>query len=297
MIMKTQKKFLAAFVCCAFLFSCSKNNNLNPTPVNNPNTKHEPALPSHGTSYVLGINPSSGKSGFTTITVPAIPGPVALGSPTFLLKSGTNITKMSGLAYDPTSNTFWGTTNNSGNFPNQLFQFDMAGNTIIMMPLVDDILLTPVTNIFDIEYCQFDNTFYAIRGNNQVVKINPINGHVIAYKTLLVGAKTLMGLTNDKPGNLYLIAADNTIVVDDLWTIPAGGGLPIFASYAGNVGIGNHLGLQFDEFSNYPFMTATSKFGGVSGWTRNSLVPSAPNYSVGTAALPANSIIVDFAGY
>ncbi|MBP6624928.1 MAG: hypothetical protein KA198_07135, partial [Chitinophagaceae bacterium] len=78
--MKTLKPFLAAFICCSFLFSCSKNNSLNTTPVNDPSTSHEPAIPSHGISYVLGINPSSGNSGFTTITVPAVPGPVTLGS-------------------------------------------------------------------------------------------------------------------------------------------------------------------------------------------------------------------------
>lgn len=295
--MKTQKKFLAAFVCCAFLFSCSKNNNLNPTPVNNPNTTHEPALPSYGTSYILGINQSSGNSGFAKISVPAIPGPVSLSAPTFFLNAGVNIKNMSGLAYHPTSNTFWGTTNNTSNFPNQLFQFNMAGNTTFTQNLVDNVLGTPVTDIFDIEFRQTDGVFYAIRGNNQVVKIDPINGHVIAYKTLMVGSKALMGLTNDNAGNLYLIAANNGPGIDELWTIPFGGGLPFRRSYGGDAGIGNHLGLQFDELSNHPFMTVTSKFGVVSGWTRNSnvsIVP--PTYLAGTAGLPPNSTIVDFAG-
>lgn len=155
-----------------------------------------------GASYVWKI---SGTPGAGPITV----GPLSSGGTNQLLIGGvTPILRASGLAYDPTTRVFYGTTGSTGSIPNAIFKFTNP-NAVTIIPTVNTCGLT--LDLSDVERDQTTGVFYAInRGttapNNRIVRLGlPANGNVLCLPNPLPVSLNARGLTFNCNGMLYVM--------------------------------------------------------------------------------------------
>lgn len=212
-----------------------------------------------GASYIFKI---SGSPSAGPITV----GPYAVGGGTnqLLIGGSTPILRASGLSYDPTSGTFYGTTGSSGSIPNAIFKFTNP-NFVSIIPTVNPCGL--VLDLSDVERDQTTGVFYAInRGtaapNNTIVKLGlPGTGNITCLPNPLPVTLNARGLTFNCNGMLYVMHtnwANGTIVFVDKITgaIGAGYAYPGPITSAPAVPIPD-LGLHFDCTCIGRFITAS----------------------------------------
>ena len=200
-----------------------------------------------GASYIFKI---SGSPGAGPITV----SPYSTGGTNQLMIGGsTPILRASGLAFDPSTGTFYGTTGSSGSIPNAIFKFTNP-NLVTIIPTVNTCGL--VLDLSDVERDQTTGVYYAInRGtvapNNRIVKLGlPGSGTVNCLPNPLPVALNARGLTFNCNGLLYVMHtnwANGTIVFVDKVTGLSGAGYlypgPITSAPAVAV---PDLGLHFD---------------------------------------------------
>ena len=155
-----------------------------------------------GASYIFKISGSPG-AGPITVT------PYTTGGTNQLLIGGsTPILRASGLAYDPTTGTFYGTTGSSGSIPNAIFKFTNP-NLVTIIPTSNPCGL--VLNLSDVERDHTTGVFYAInRGtaapNNRIVKLSlPGSGTVNCLPNPLPVGLNARGLTFNCNGLLYVM--------------------------------------------------------------------------------------------
>lgn len=168
-----------------------------------------------GASYIFKI---SGSPGAGPITV----APYSTGGTNQLLIGGsTPVLRASGLAFDPATGTFYGTTGSSGSIPNAIFKFTNP-NLVTIIPTANPCGL--VLDLSDVERDHTTGVFYAInRGtiapNNRVVKLSlPGSGTINCLPNPLPVGLNARGLTFNCNGLLYVMHttwANGTIVYVD----------------------------------------------------------------------------------
>jgi hypothetical protein len=122
--------------------------------------------------------------------------------------SGNLILRASGLAYDPATSTFYGTTGITGSVPNAIFKFTDP-NCVSIAPAINSCGL--VLDLSDVERDQTTGGYYAInRGtvapNNRIVRLGlPAVGTVNCLPNPLPVGLNARGLTFNCNGQLYVM--------------------------------------------------------------------------------------------
>jgi hypothetical protein len=212
-----------------------------------------------GASFVFKV---SGSPGAGPITV--APYVVGGGTNQLLIGGTTPILRASGLSYDPTTGTFYGTTGSTGSIPNAIFKFTNP-NAVAIIPTVNSCGL--VLNLSDLERDHTTGVFYAInRGtvapNNRIVKLGlPALGTVNCLPNPLPVGLNARGLTFNCNGLLYVMHtnwASGTIVFVDKITGLNGGVYPYTGPITSAPAVPvPDLGLHFDCSCIGRFITAS----------------------------------------
>jgi hypothetical protein len=164
--------------------------------------------------YNLAVDSFTGFSYIYKLTGSPGAGPVSvvpyIVSSTNQLKdcNGNPIKNASGLAYEPATGVFWGTTGAASSTPNVILKF-IDPNCVTVVPVINrcDIVL----NLSDVERDPASGTLYAInRGtvapNNRIVKLDiPTSPGVICLPNPLPVGLNARGLTFDCNGQLYVM--------------------------------------------------------------------------------------------
>lgn len=247
-----------------------------------------------GASYVFKVSGSPG-AGPITVT------PYSVGGTNQLLIGGsTPILRASGLSYDPTTGTFYGTTGSSGSIPNAIFKFTNP-NAVSIIPTVNTCGL--VLDLSDVERDHTTGVFYAInRGtvapNNRIVKLGlPGSGTVNCLPNPLSVALHARGLTFNCNGLLYVMHtnwANGIIVYVDKVTGASGASYP----YPGPITSAPavpipDLGLHFDCNCIGRFVTAS--FNRITAPLVTDGLPSGLGTPVYNAVIGSLKPTVDFA--
>lgn len=160
-----------------------------------------------GASYIFKI---LGSPGAGPITVAPY---VVSGNNQLKDCSGNPILRASGLAYDPTTGIFYGTTGSTGSIPNAIFKFTDP-NCATITPATNTCGI--VMNLSDVERDQTTGVFYAInRGtvapNNRIVKLGlPGLTTVNCLPNPLPVGLNARGLTFNCNGQLYVMHTSGT---------------------------------------------------------------------------------------
>jgi hypothetical protein len=171
--------------------------------------------------YNLAIDPATGNSFLYKVSGSPVTGSVvvspvngSLGTNQLLTCSGAPIRFATGLSYDPTSGTFWGTTGIAPSSPvNQILKF-IDPNCISIVPPINTCGLA--LNLSDVERDPTTGAFYAInRGtanpNNRIVRLGiPGAATVNCLPNFLSTSLFLRGLTVTNGGKLYVMAVSGT---------------------------------------------------------------------------------------
>jgi hypothetical protein len=180
-----------------------------------------------GASYVFKV---SGSPGAGPITV--VPYTIGSGTNQLLIGGSTPILRASGLSYDPTTGTFYGTTGSTGSIANAIFKFTNP-NFVSIIPTVNSCGLS--LNLSDVERDHTTGVYYAInRGtvapNNRIVKLGlPGLGTVNCLPNPMPVTLNARGLTFNCNGMLYVMHtawANGTIVFVDKTTGLIGSSFP-----------------------------------------------------------------------
>jgi len=172
------------------------------------------------TMYSLTVDSATGFSYIFKVAGSPGAGPVSVApyvvSGTNQLKdcSGNPILRASGLAYDPTTGVFWGTTGATGSVPNALLKF-IDPNCVTVVPVTNPCGL--ILDLSDVERDPATGSYYAINRslvapNNRVVKLGlPASPSVNCLPNPFpVGGITAEGLTFDCKAQLYIISTSFT---------------------------------------------------------------------------------------
>ena len=131
---------------------------------------------------------------------------------------GAPILYATGLAYDPSTSTFYGTTGNAGPFPNSIFLFTDP-NCVTIKPAIN--VCGIMLDLSDLERDQTTGTYYAInRGtsapHNRIVKLGlPGTLNVTCLPNPLPVGLNARGLTFNCNGAMYVMhtTGNNGIIV------------------------------------------------------------------------------------
>jgi len=160
-----------------------------------------------GGSYIYKVLGSPG-AGPVTVTPYVVSGTNQLTD-----FSGNPILNASGLAYDPATGIFYGTTGITGSVPNAIFRFTDP-NFVSITPAINSCGLA--LNLSDVERDQTTGAYYAInRGtvapNNRIVRLGLPGAPTVGClpNPLPIGLKA-RGLTFDCNGQLYVMHTTGT---------------------------------------------------------------------------------------
>jgi DNA-binding beta-propeller fold protein YncE len=176
-----------------------------------------------------------------------------------------NVSKMTGLSFDPATSTCYGITSNGGSNPNSLIKFNVGDpNVVGITPLISPFANM---NLSDIERNPWNGRYYAVdRANNRLVTVN-VNTGLVTYLPNVLGFSPA-GLAMDCGGKIYLMrmsgATGNVYVAD-----PNTGGVILGpCAYPGAIipgpviGLNTEMGLHFD--CDCTFRLVTGNFSGSS---------------------------------
>ncbi|AXY72540.1 hypothetical protein D3H65_00450 [Paraflavitalea soli] len=221
------KSIHLATIAAALLLvaACKKQTTESPDPLPPAGESGKQALavaaPCQPAMYNLAIDPATGNSFLYKVSGSPVTGSVvvtpvlgSLGTNQLLTCGGAPIRFATGLSYDPTSNTFWGTTGIAPSSPaNQILKF-IDPNCITVVAPINSCGLA--LNLSDVERDPTTGAFYAInRGtanpNNRVVKLGiPGAPTVNCLPNFLSPSLFLRGLTVTMGGKLYVMAVSGT---------------------------------------------------------------------------------------
>lgn len=179
------------------------------------------AAPCQPPMYNLAIDPATGNSYLYKVSGSPVTGSVivtpvngSLLTNQLLTCAGVPIRFATGLSYDPTTGTFWGTTGIAPSSPvNHILKFTDP-NCISITPAINSCGLA--LNLSDVERDPTSGAFYAInRGtanpNNRVVRLGlPASPTVNCLPNFLSPSLFLRGLTVTVGGRLYVMAVSGT---------------------------------------------------------------------------------------
>lgn len=219
--------------------------------------------------WQLVVDPGTGFSFVNRVSGSPTAGPVVVapyvvsGSNQLIECSGVPIKFASGLSYDPSTNTFWGTTGAAGSPANHILKFTDP-NCVSVMPAAPTCGIA--LDLSDIERMPGTARYYAInRGavnpNNRVVNIGIPAPNVNCLPNFLSPSLTLRGLTFGCNNQLYVAHAISTSM--RIWEINPGTGANVPPSpypYSGPITPGPgvavpEMGLHFDCFCIGRFIT------------------------------------------
>lgn len=241
------------------LAACSKKNvtaDKTSSPLSTGKTVNEECQPA---MYSLTVDSVTGFSYIFKVTGSPGAGPVLVApyvvSGTNQLKdcNGNPILRASGLAYDPTSGVFWGTTGASGSLPNIMLKFiDPNCVTIVTVPNLCGIVL----DLSDVERDPATGMLYAINRstvspNNRIVKLGmPGSPGVSCLPNPLPTGFNPVGLTFNCNAQLYVMGtfgASGKIVFVDKTTGLTGATYLYPGPIASSAAVATpDLGLHFD---------------------------------------------------
>lgn len=220
--MKTMKLALTAGLLL-WLFACKKQVHDEPSPATSTpeTTTLAAAAPCQPPMYNLAIDPATGFSYLYKVSGSPVAGPVtvspvngSLGTNQLLTCSGAPIRFATGLAFDPGTNTFYGTTGVAPSSPvNNILKF-IDPNCVTASPAINACGLA--LNLSDVEHDPVSGAYYAInRGtanpNNRIVKLGlPASPTVNCLPNFLSTSLFLRGLTVTQNGKLYVMAVSGT---------------------------------------------------------------------------------------
>lgn len=205
--------------------------------------------PLTGGSYIYAVTNSPSNGPISVINVNGSAGNNRIGSSNPL----TAVTMMTGLSYDPFSDSCYGITGSAGSHPHSLVRFKLTDvNVVNITPLFT---LGTVFDLSDIERDPFmHNTYYAINravaGNNRIATVDVTTGQV----TTLPSATGLnfQGLAVDTHGKLYLMSMTGTS--GDVYVADPGSGAIILGPCPygvviapGALGPDAEMGLHFED--------------------------------------------------
>lgn len=221
--MKKMFSFLAVAILC-LLAACKKQvKEETPAPLPTPDVSTLAAVAAcQPPIFQLVVDPSTGFSYLFKVLGSPSAGPVttspvngSLGTNQLITCSGTPIRFATGLAFEPGTGTFYGTTGISPSSPaNHILRFNDP-NCISAVPAVN--ACTGVAlNLSDVERDPTTGVYYAInRGtanpNNRIVRLGlPGSATVNCLPNFLSTSLYLRGLTVTNGGKLYVMAVNGT---------------------------------------------------------------------------------------
>jgi len=285
--------------------ACKKNVTADKTtpPLSAGKTANEECQPP---MYNLAVDSASGFSFIYKVVGSPGAGPISVSpyivsSTNQLTDCGSNpIRYATGLAYDPTTGTFWGTTGITGPTPNRILKFTDP-NCVTIMPAINACGIA--LNLSDVERDQTTGAFYAInRGtvapNNRIVKLGiPGPPTVNCLPNPLPVGLNARGLTFNCNGQLYVMHTSGTsgiIVFVDKLTGLNGASFPYPGVIAPFVTVPTpELGLHFDCGCIGRFITGG--FNPVSAPLMTDGLPAGLGGPIYFSALGALKPTVDFA--
>jgi hypothetical protein len=196
--------------------ACKKNITASEPPAGETGKTTEECMPF---MYNLAVDSVSGGSYVYKVTGSPGAGPVTVvpyvvsGSNQLKDCSGIPIKNASGLAYDPATGIFYGTTGITGSIPNAIFKFTDP-NCVTITPATNTCGL--VLNLSDVERDQTTGAYYAInRGtvapNNRIVRLGlPGAPTVNCLPNPLPVGLNARGLTFNCNGQLYVMHTTGT---------------------------------------------------------------------------------------
>jgi hypothetical protein len=192
-------------------------------------TADEPSVPASKTGnaveecqptmYNLAVDSASGRSFIYKVAGSPGAGPVNVvpyivsGSNELKTCGGSPILNASGLAYDPATGIFYGTTGITGSVPNAIFKF-IDPNCVTITPATNTCGIA--LNLSDVERDQTSGTYYAINRstvspNNRIVKLGlPGATTVNCLPNPLPVGLNARGLTFNCNGQLYVMHTSGT---------------------------------------------------------------------------------------
>lgn len=213
---------ITASLLVAGLYSCKKDNR----PIKNPETNPAGTASTHPSArmgvpgrqlYAVGNAPSKA----SLYSVSLLPGPPAVTAISGFFVGTTQVTNVTGLAYNNDDSTMIISTGPTSNFPNRILTYPY--------PATPPSLTTPTivlcAGITDIEYNEYNSTLYGILSNSKIVSISSSGATTVDLAPTIPPGRKLTGLCNYNALLSYCLS-DGTPAVDQFYSYGPGGSGP-----------------------------------------------------------------------